>query len=590
MSENTSSILPVEQTLGYPDANGIYPSQYIIGKHFVMPFPGGGKNAIAVPRSQEIYITSLYTILVTAIFAAWWITITIGVRYLSPKRLMNQYPIAVVATWKITEPVQASIVMLKCCYDILTAYWIASKSIPPAQLEFPWINFTITIVILLAAIGTVLGGVVAGVILPSRFVIGNAAPANPYTVFFMNLDLYLRSEQSAMKGLQLFQLRGPASRAIATVDSGSLQQQLTKSVLFEQIETPPPDDRSQETSYTMTYTITMTGHEMGLQHASDLTVRLNGTCKFMYEWVYDDILGNSSQPPSPVWTLWPNDELYKPSNLSWKYPAQVPMAWFLTPELREGVRPMPQPISQFVVLPILWDLETDFGSNDPWYYTHHLSGDDHPVIDLRRPPLQCWEMQTWSYRGWIGTLVDVREHKVPNLDLSDGATRVLEKFFDWKNSESRMGSPLLCFLGTLLQPLALESFSRMEEPGELDANIASASADIKRLVYGAHVMAKELFRSTVIDYGKWLSQGGDLVKNHSYNALRMDDGQPFPGNGDFVIYTESAATLRLEDMVAIPVVLTVSWLVVILLWWLVSRQEAAEGKCYSVCGSSEIWA
>ncbi|KAF8469933.1 hypothetical protein BDZ91DRAFT_761279 [Kalaharituber pfeilii] len=535
-----------------------------------MPLPGGGKNAIAVPRSQEIIITSLYAIIVTLIFAAWWVVITVAIPRIIPRPLAEERTIAIHCHNILFKSQQGS----GGSYQTLPGESKPDEHSSPGQSKFPWIDLTIAISILLAALGTLVGGITAGIILPSHFLIGHAAPANPDTLFLLNLHIF--NDNSVLEdGRLLSQLRNQASRAIAVVDSGSLQRQFSKRVKFNATQSDPPSDRTQETSYNITYTITVTGYDMGLQHASDLTVTMNGTCNFMYAWVYN----NESQDSNKTnIILWPNDDRYKP--VPKRLPElklRMPMAKIYVPQLRNETSTtghvMPPDGSEYVIMPLVAGLESDKVSTDPWYFTTPVLDGD-PIIDTRRPPLRCWEKQNWSYRGWQGGLQEVRENRVPNLQLSGGIRKVLGDYFETGfDTEGVMGYTPLAYLAvTLLPYLRLESTTKIEpELDELDADAASASEDMRRLAYGAYIMTKDLFRSTAINYGTWMAEAGDLSQNHSYNFLRAGDGQPLPGIGDFVIHTEDVVTLRLEDLVAVPVVSVVSWLLAVLCWWLLDQ-------------------
>ncbi|KAF8462101.1 hypothetical protein BDZ91DRAFT_797376 [Kalaharituber pfeilii] len=507
-----------------PDINGIYPSQYLLGQRFVVPFPGGGKNAIAVARSQEIYIISLYTILVTAIFAAWWIIITLAVRYLVPEKLAHQPSITILRSWTIYEPVQASIAMMKHCRETITAYCshsIARKKTLARQnvidlrdVKFPWINITITACVLLLAVAVIAGSTIAGIVLPNHFVLGNAAPANPYTLFTYNWGIE-GPIQIAPEALGITPFIGnlPGRHAIAVVDNARSYQLISNGVKFEAPHKRPPSDRPNETSYTIQYSISVSGHEMGLQHASDLKVIVDGNCTFMYEWKTQYPEDEPGAQKNGNMTLWPNDDVYQEDRVEIIYsPGWIPSLIYKPAKLREGIEPKQDPTYQFALIPQMWGIGSNSPGIDPWYFT--TNGSRIYTIDSRRPALRCWEKQTWSYNGW-----------------------------EW-----------------------------MWKSNNVEANKSSAATDVKRLVEGAYIMIRELFRDTAIEYS--ILQGSDrqFSNNHSYNLLRAVDGEPLPGAGDFVVRTEHATALRLEDPVAIPAVLLASWLVVFIFLWLQPAQ------------------
>ncbi|KAF8457895.1 hypothetical protein BDZ91DRAFT_767115 [Kalaharituber pfeilii] len=553
---------------GPPDHAGIYPSQYLLGQRFMMPFPGGSKNAIAVNRSQEVYIISLYTIIVTAIFTAWWILIATAIPYVLPKHLLRQTSAHMFTHWAINEPFQTAVLMLQYWWRLLASCLVkrpinnpsASRSNSEGisdNLTFTWRNFAITLTIIFLAAGTYVGGNVAAILLPNKFILGHAAPANPYTLY------YPLSFSELWHSTAIF--------------GGRSRQLLSNTVKFEIIPSQPPSDRANEDSYTMKYSISVTGYDMGLQLAPDLTVELDGKCKFMYEWnVNVDTSGEDRERRNVKlvqWTLWPNDGIYRELvvNSTWKI--TFPGVEVLSPEpLGDGEGN--SSTYQFALVPVLWGIYASGSGKDPWYHR-----DPPQPIPLGPPALLCWENQTWSYKEWVGTLVDIQNNKIPNLQLPNATITVLKSHFgmDRKIFDAKhFGPSPLGKLAAAVAPLTLASMRTMGTLWEVNLDACSAAADMQRLVYGAYIMTRDVFRNTAIDYGLWMDSSSftDETKNNaSWNKLRAEDGQPLPGAGDFVIYTDQATAFRFETLVALPVVLVFSWLLVPACRWLLQRKE-----------------
>ncbi|KAF8461638.1 hypothetical protein BDZ91DRAFT_736733 [Kalaharituber pfeilii] len=103
------------------DAAGIYPSQYLLNQRFILPSSSdtGGKNAIAISRSNETAIVALYAILVTGIFMGLWVLIAMAIPQLAPRKLRAHPAIRFVAAWDMTEPFQAVLVMARFCWSII---------------------------------------------------------------------------------------------------------------------------------------------------------------------------------------------------------------------------------------------------------------------------------------------------------------------------------------------------------------------------------------------------------------------------------------------------------------------------------------
>ncbi|KAF8457896.1 hypothetical protein BDZ91DRAFT_837621 [Kalaharituber pfeilii] len=574
---------------GLPDNAGIYPSQYLLGRRFMMPFPGGSKNAIAVDRSQEIYIISLYTIIVTAIFTAWWILIVIAIPYVLPKHLLTQTSAHMFTHWTINEPSQTAVLMLKYWWRLLASLIkrpVNNSSTSRSNsggisdnLTFTWQDFAITLTIVLLAAGTYVGGNVAGILLPNKFILGHAAPANPYTLYY---PLSISELEDSGASEEIFynytgHSNGTAFRALGTVDSGISRELLSNPVRFEKISSQPPSDRANVNSYIIKYSISVTGYDMGLQRAPDLTVKLDGKCEFMYEWNVTVETSREDREEQSVkwvqWTLWPNDGNYEELSVNMSSTITFPDVLVYPPEPL-GHAEGNSSTYQFALVPLLWGIYAEGSGSDPWY--HRDSSDD---INPGPPVLQCWENQTWSYKEWRGTLVDIQNNKIPNLQLSDATISVLQSHFGMNLNiveEAYFGPSPLGKLASAVSPLTLASIRTMRTRWRLNLHACSAAADIQRLVLGTYIMTRDLFRNTAIDYGLWMDSSDftdDIKNNASLNGLRMKDGQPLPGAGDFVIHTDRVTAFRFETLVALPAVLVFSWLLVPVCNWLVRCKD-----------------
>ncbi|KAF8460096.1 hypothetical protein BDZ91DRAFT_833237 [Kalaharituber pfeilii] len=558
---------------GFPDADGIYPSQYLLGRRFMMPFPGGSKNAIAVDSSQEIYIISLYTIIVTAIFATWWILIVIAIPCVVPEYLLAQTSAHLFTHWAINEPSQTAVIMLQYWWRLLTSRLVkrsANSSIPrsnskgiPEYLTFSWRDFTVTLIIVFLAAGTYVGGIVAGILLPNKFILGHAAPANSYTLHYpLPLSKFDVIPNTIMRNYGDY-IRGSQLRALGTVDSGSARKLLNTTVKFEKIPSQPPSDWQSVDSYTIEYVLSVSGHDMGLQHAPDLAVQLEGKCQFMFEWNVIVHKNKNNFVQWVQWILWPNDNIIR-NNIT-----------VLPAVLRDQVEHSSNTY-QYVIIPQMWGIRTYGNNTDPWYH-----GDPFYPVKPGPPVVQCWENQTWTYKGWTGTLTDIQNNTVPNLHLSNAIITILKTHFS--EHVIKLGNQVLYLpasplgkIAVVVGPYALASMRTMGADNVVNLPLCSAAADMQRLAYGAYIMTRDLFRTTAIDYGLWMDSPDftdDIRNNASLNELRMKDGQPLPGAGDFVIYTDRATAIRFETLVALPAVLVFSLLLVPVCRWLVRRKH-----------------
>ncbi|KAF8464142.1 hypothetical protein BDZ91DRAFT_849932 [Kalaharituber pfeilii] len=546
---------------GDADANGIYPSQYLLGQRFIMPLPEGGKNAIAISRSQEIYVTSLYALLVNAIFAGWWVLMTIAIPRIIPQRFASQPSIATITGRDIHESLLASLALLKHCFSNVFSYVKRSWGHRRQRLEdrqqfkFPWIDFIIGLVSLFLAAGAFVGGVVAGTYLPKRFILANAAPANPYTVLFPHGSIIGDSYHPLYPAFRLIYSM-MVVRTLGSLDIGTFRQSLKHHVKFRTTQDMTIGGHGQTgSSYGMEYSYSVSGYEMGLQHANDLNITIVGNCSFKYEW---PIIEDSEA-------------------------------------MIISLGPAHATNSTLIRITKIGGFKTSHGSQDPWY----LSKADE-AIAFQRPPLLCRERQYWSYRGWTGTIRDIKDNKAP-IQLPEAILKVLEYYFGWSmDPGGYLLSPTYSFAHTIPRFMSLQS-SRSHDtwalttgwdkdevgrPVYIHGTDLKAAEDMRRIVEGAYVAMKELFRLGTLSYSMWMDDHKIQVKDDSYNFLRLADGAALPGAGDFVIYTEGATALRLEALVAIPAVLVLSWIIVAISQWLLPKHRGSLREGEGACGES----
>ncbi|KAF8451715.1 hypothetical protein BDZ91DRAFT_786810 [Kalaharituber pfeilii] len=540
-------------TGGDPDHNGIYPSQLLLGQQFVLPYPTGGKSVIAIARSQEIYITSLYALIVNAIFAAWWVLISIAIPHLIPQCFIHEPSIAIITSWKINEPLQALFPLVHHLWHIISSYCKSRRAKQARQylsiqlVKFSWGDFTITLVTFILALGTFVCGIVASIFLSKTFVL-NAALANPDKLFYPTEAL------GEARNVFLLEERIIAERAITVVDNadpyGSTRKLLDSRVFFETIPTDPPSDRHNESSYSMRYTSSVTGYDMGLIYAVDLNITTHGKCDFVYDV---DVL----EPGTEAYSYF-NGLTFSVHNVS--KDARSPAAYFAC-----DLAPRGNFTTAFSVIPKLWGLRylnhsSIYTDPDPWYFPDTAIGS----IKSSRPMIQCYERVTVSYPGWEGTFSDLRDNRIPGLHVSTVVIRILDLHFG-----SRI-CPTCWFGWYLPNHLTLGSVRNMLEVPRLlllDSEVTAAS-DIRRLVEGVHLYSKERFKVAALAYARLMNKNSsrkDVIDPH-LNLLRTAEGEPVAS--EFILYTENAAALRFETLVAVPAVLVFSWILVALCWQL----------------------
>jgi len=228
---------------------------------------------------------------VAGAFIALWILIAMAIPRILPKHMRKHQTVILVSSDN-TEPFQAAVIMAKFCWDILPRKFRKTKRSEGADhgpestmgnsgsTPLPtWTELFVGILILLLALGTVIGGVIGGLLLPGKLVIGHVAPVNAEMVYIPG-D-YLTSNAHISRPV----LRsGRVARAVSKVDSlkAVLESKLGDKVIVKKAPAEPGPGGKE--SYDILYSFRVDGYEMGLQDMPEFSLNVTGTCSFRYNW------------------------------------------------------------------------------------------------------------------------------------------------------------------------------------------------------------------------------------------------------------------------------------------------------------------
>lgn len=305
------------------------PAHYHLHTPFLMPRHGHGHlsltalRALAVPRSWETMLLSIYTMLITGGFVALWTLAAMAISYAaaaSNARVARDGTFRLACAWRVSEPFQAGVLMGKFCWvriraicgggrrrrlrgrrgagglgaavaagqqhnepysheGLLHSSSSGGTMEESAPLQNPGKELLVGLLILLLAMGLFFGTIAAGIFLPGRIVIGNVAPVNEYKVFVPNsltpaiVDKY-QAQFSYLASKRL-------ARAVGAVDSSALGK-LDDRVRVN--KTSPRAGPRGESSYGIEYSFAMNGVDMGLSKLAKLALQVEGECAFEYAW------------------------------------------------------------------------------------------------------------------------------------------------------------------------------------------------------------------------------------------------------------------------------------------------------------------
>lgn len=507
---------------------GFAPEQFILNKRFLMPTASGGKNSIAIHKSNENLMISIYTILVGGAFMAWWILIATALPYVVTRRIRNTDAMQKVQSWDMTEPFQGAHIMARLMWRTIRDRPKRTPNNnnieagqPPNYDDKKGVSATTTagtpppggdttmaaastteassgtvvnelaksrsslcldlgsaFLVLVLAISTVAGGILGGIFLPQKMIIGQVAPVNPKMVYTLD-DFFIRwkdvppnlkadvlGQQSQVNMVNTKSV----SRALRNVDSSLLDDLLAERISFT--KTPAAPGPNEEQNYNINYKFRINGYEMGLQRLQKLYVDVAGSCSFQYDWysgMSNGTVGISTDNSSAIEPSTDEDSSSYYDRYEWYKGEKWPLyggiaARYGTVELgryqgaynvnRTDVSLSPS-IERARVYPVDYaDLPTLYpdshplfmgfamipgtqrrstgppepqfniskGVSDPWYTlgTPYPAGQNVTTqIALGRPALKCKEEVGWFYRGeYLGprlALLKLKDSTTSNL-------------------------------------------------------------------------------------------------------------------------------------------------------------------------------
>jgi len=553
-----------------------------------MPVASGGIRAIAIPASYESIFISGYTQLVAGAFIACWILIAMAIYSVLPKDLCRHQAV-ILLSQDSTEPFRAAILMSKFCWHILSHKSGMRRLEAASPTSLPtWTELYVGVLVLLLALGTVIGSVFGGLFLPGKLVIGHVAPVNATMVYILGdyLTSGVHISRPVLRSTRI-------ARAVNKVDSSKavLESELGDRVMVK--KAPAKPGPGGEESYDIHYSFRVDGYEMGLQHMPEYSLNVTGTCSFQYDW-YQQTNGTHD-----TYALFDNTTSLNVELLPWGS-ARSSLEAIYVDDRREwysgnysdGVPGVP-----FAVVPMTQGNTILLNSRDPWYHTENNPLPPVPFLKFKlypiksgRPPLLCDEKHAF-YLGntYLGPDLTLYQGKV--VKESDGGDSYAELQVQKRSTVGFSDGlwQLLTNNGTTATPFERRSFdlrngvSGYRQLGlgspmamSVDDGGGSAFADIKRLVYITYIQHRNLLQDAAMNY-LTLRQLGllDQAKNGAprLNAILDAHGNPLPGVEDFVLPSAQVSTLHLGYIAAVPAGVAFLWMLVGIIVYYQYRQR-----------------
>lgn len=508
------------------------PSTYQLWKRFSLPVEGGTKDSVAVKAGTGTNLVAAYTLLVKLIVTQLWALAVLGgmiySKKISKRSKMEEKSAMEDGSKKEAEQKREGNVSI----GVISASIFISKSSPPTVLKLTMKYFIrakelhhryFSLAWMVGAAIFLSLGYSLPIILTRYLIVGHAAPVAPEAIYVPD-DLVTGALAYQMRSLKV----PSALRAAGAVNASS-----TERVTLDGPNISLDHDGNQVVQLGYSYNIS--GVELGLQHAPDLFLSVQGSCVTDYSWFrYENITNETSnglilnQITTDFYSPWNNKTLLLQFP---DYNVALPFVSFVgSPENNSKNQSFGMIISSL-------KRRSFRQGHDPWYLTT-----DTPVPDPSspnsttyavlggRPALSCWEAKIWSYQGHTADPSEL--DSIPGLSAPRNALG------------SAFGSPLLLQIGQRLDKRALRcansAFSHL-----LDAANCSIQNDLTYLIFTSYVASKTAL-SDITTYGP--EQPGIR------NTAKDDSGTLRPGAADFVIYSNDVAALSIKVIIIIPTI------------------------------------
>ncbi|KAL6700740.1 hypothetical protein J3F84DRAFT_402719 [Trichoderma pleuroticola] len=480
---------------------------YVLHRPFFVPTKDGAIWAITFTTYGGTILTAGISVILTLVFVALWDLICF-IAIVLPGATTRRRHLALVTLWNSNDS------------------WFAFKEL--AKYAFHYFgsesDFVYGLIFCILAFVIYGGSLSLGIVGPSLMQVGTVAPARPSAVYYPSLT------KDTTTALENYGILSPANlRALGSVDA-SLSTLGDSVIIGEPILL---GEVGGENIYQYSYTYSLTGIDIGLQHGSDLALNATGSCTTEYGWI-----SNASNANADVYRLWDDASQVAVVPINPYALQDAPKATFQFHPNAANQSILNGNISYAIVAWSAHRASIKQGG-DPWYKTEVRTENisvpfNAPFwIQRSRPALSCWQQDRWTYGSQnVTNIYGLRELK--GIKIKPVLLTVLER---------ALGLPVVVNLGNGGGLSALKSASTSPN-GAINAEVSSISDDLKRLILASFVLTRNvLLDTTTYKAGSGLD-----------NIMQDQNGDPADGAGDFVLSSPNFQTFSMVGMIVLFVV------------------------------------
>ena len=492
---------------------------YLLSVPFFMPTNSGDQLAVSFAGNASIILAAALSVMVTQAFAELWRLICFFAMFFGGDESRRRYGSLAIIWNAKGDPWEAATGLVKYAFSG------TRRSDRWFSLGFASLAFCV--------FG---GGIAMGIVAPFLMLIGNVAPARPGAVSWP------ARPAGPSEAIQEVAIRAPAFlRALGSAEAarGTLRRKVS-------IERPTEDEVEEARHDNSTglgpkssvkYRYSLTGADMGLQRGSDLRLLVEGFCATEYSWVMDSKSANGPvDDQADHYQLW-NDPNRTHSTLLQDAKYGPRADFILHPDFKAQWKKDSN--ASYAIIPDTARIPSHSPSDDPWYATESRSTSDRfdpdHQIKRQRPPLACWEKDSWSHAGSAVNSVMELAH-TPTINIPLILLEIIEAAF--------YKGPMIYTLSMASGPSALQSRST-RVAGEINAEDCKMFDDMELLILASFVATKNIFADAAMT----------VLPDHTFNLARGMDGEPREGVGSFVLTTTTVQTFSLTGVASLSAVL-----------------------------------
>lgn len=484
--------------------------------HSLFPTSHGDIPAVALPSSTGPLLSAIYALMIIYLFVTLWNVILFVVMLVAPSSNLRAWNLTLAIFWNSSDPASA---------------WMSLGSLSWKLKfgSFKWKALGLPLALSLLSMVIAVASIVAGILIPTKLIVGSSAPANPFAVR-VPIAPEMGGETTTSK--YVMAMAGPILRAMGSAEASKVtlrdQVHISQTTLIDSTVDVP--------QFRIDYDYQLSGVDLGLQHKYGLSHSVQGSCSTEYGWLQrtGDIadlyvpwnLANYSFPVTPDST-----------------PGATGILNLLT-AFNPGDLRLPQPTNvSFGLYYLSSHVASPTESNDALYMTEKIPSVNNTSpyafrIKAGRPALSCWQNSLVCIDGYCSNAL--KDERIP-----PGIRIVL----------GVLGLPMISRVCFPTGPAALKSFFSPSPGLVVDAGAATTYADVERIVLSSYLLTRNLFRDST------LVEGDEGFENEALGT----DGQPLNGLGDFVLQSGSVVTVSVPTLIGVPAALLFGLLVGLIL-------------------------